>query len=89
LYCNISGENIESYIRSVAHLIKHVHISDATGTSGEGVQIGEGEIDFARVLGAMERLDFSWVPEIWSGHLHHGAGVYKALLRLERFHHAL
>lgn len=89
LYCNYSGDSIAKYIQSVSHLIKHVHISDASGISGEGVQIGEGEINFEEVFRAMEHIDFTWIPEVWSGHLHHGAGIYKALLRLERYNYAL
>jgi len=67
-------------------LTSHLHISDAYGIDGEGVQIGEGEIEFGKAfallageadLGAM-----SWTPEIWQGHLHQHRGSLTALERL-------
>ena len=60
-----------------------MHISDATGISGEGVQIFEGDLDFTGVLNIAKDYDFSWVTEIWSGHVHNGAASHKALRILE------
>ena len=85
LYCNHDGADLSDYISTVLPYIKHMHISDAAGISGEGLQVGEGEIDFGRFLDLVGQAEFSWVPEIWSGHLHHAAGVYKALLKLEAY----
>jgi N-acetylneuraminate synthase len=62
-----------------------MHISDASGISGEGLQVGEGEVAFEPFLDLIKDADFSWVPEIWSGHHHHGAGIYKALINLEKY----
>jgi len=36
----------------------------------------------------LEKLKFSWVPEIWSGHVNHGAGTHHALCCLEKYGHA-
>jgi N-acetylneuraminate synthase len=66
-----------------------MHISDARGINGEGLQIGEGTIDFDAFFSEVADLEFSWVPEIWSGHLHAGKGIYESLLRLEPFGAAL
>ena len=60
-----------------------MHISDATGLNGEGIQMFEGEIDFEHVFNAASIYDFSWVTEIWSGHLHNGSGTYKAMRDIE------
>ncbi len=89
LHCNYYNIELSDYIKKIKHLIKHAHISDAKGISGEGVQVEEGEIDFKKELLLLKNKRFSWVPEIWSGHLHSGAGVYSALKRLEKYHNLL
>ena len=85
LYCNHSGIALEDYTKEVKHLVSHMHISDAEGIDGEGVQIYDGNIDFQKVLGEMKDVPCSWVTEIWSGHLHHGAGTYKSLHHLNKY----
>ncbi len=84
LYCNEFGIDLAEYTKEIMPFVRHVHISDAYGNNGEGVQIGEGSIDFDPVLDAMKEFEFSWVPEIWSGHLHHGAGTYKCMQILNK-----
>ena len=85
LYCSHYGLNLNDYTRQVRQIVRHLHISDAAGINGEGLQIGDGEIEFPSFIVTMDDADFSWVPEIWSSHLHHGAGIYRALLKLEKF----
>lgn len=85
LYCNFNNKKLTDYIKAVQPIIRHVHISDAAGTNGEGLQIGEGEIDFDSIMSALKDIKFSWLPEIWCGHLHRGTGVYKALNLLEKY----
>lgn len=79
LYCNEFGIDLADYTKEIMPLVKHIHISDAYGNNGEGVQIGEGHIDFPKVLSEVKEYEFTWVPEIWSGHLHQGAGTYKCM----------
>ena len=79
LYCNEFDIDLADYTKEVMPIVKHIHISDAYGNNGEGVQIGEGTIDFDKVLKEVKDYDFTWVPEIWSGHLHHGAGTYRCM----------
>lgn len=85
LYCNQYGIDFSEFTRAVMPYTRHMHISDAAGISGEGLQIGEGEIDFESLLDQIKESQFSWVTEVWSGHLHHGAGIYKALQNLEAY----
>jgi sugar phosphate isomerase/epimerase len=85
LYCNLYRADLSQYTCTVLPYIKHMHISDASGISGEGLQVGDGEVDFGLFLDLIKNAEFSWVPEIWSGHHHHAAGVYKALLNLEAY----
>ena len=79
LYCNEFGIDLADYTREIMPIVKHIHISDAYGNNGEGVQIGEGSINFDKVLKEVKQYQFTWVPEIWSGHLHQGAGTYKCM----------
>jgi N-acetylneuraminate synthase len=85
LYCKYAGTTLVDYAKIVLPYVRHVHISDAHGIDGEGVQIGEGELDFDALFRHLERRQFSWVPEIWSGHVNHGAGTYHALCSLEKY----
>jgi N-acetylneuraminate synthase len=85
LYCKYAGRNLLEYTKLVLPYIRHVHISDAHGIDGEGVQIGEGEIDFDALFRHLEKVRFSWVPEIWSGHVNHGTSTHWALCSLEKY----
>lgn len=63
----------------------HLHFGDAKGLDGEGLQVGEGEIDFDEI-GAVLRKHApgaSFIPEIWQGHKNMGEGFWTALERLE------
>jgi len=84
LYCNEFNIDLADYTKEILPYVKHIHISDAYGNNGEGVQIGEGSIDFDKVLKEVKDYDFTWMPEIWSGHLHQGAGTYKCMRILNK-----
>jgi sialic acid synthase SpsE/sugar phosphate isomerase/epimerase len=86
LACNFLQTSFEQFVRDVAEFTRHLHVVDAKGVDGEGLQIGEGEIDF----GALARLlaecmpTASFIPEIWQGHKDDGRGFWIALERLEQ-----
>jgi sialic acid synthase SpsE/sugar phosphate isomerase/epimerase len=63
----------------------HLHFGDAKGLDGEGLQVGEGEIDFDQIGTVLRRHapDASFIPEIWQGHKNLGEGFWTALERLE------
>ncbi|HXH43701.1 MAG TPA: N-acetylneuraminate synthase family protein [Bradyrhizobium sp.] len=63
----------------------HLHFGDAKGLDGEGLQIGEGEIDFDEIGQVLRRHapTASFIPEIWQGHKNMGEGFWTALERLE------
>jgi len=56
------------------------------GAPTEGLQIGEGELDFAAISEQLRAVcpQASFMPEIWQGHKNHGEGFWTALERLER-----
>ncbi|WP_407188727.1 N-acetylneuraminate synthase family protein [Bradyrhizobium centrosematis] len=63
----------------------HLHFGDAKGLDGEGLQIGEGEIDFEEIGQVLRKHapTASFIPEIWQGHKNMGEGFWTALERLE------
>lgn len=85
LACNHFGWSFKEFVDRVGPHIAHLHIVDAEGIDSEGLQIGEGDIDFAALA---EQLNYiapgiSFIPEIWQGHENNGAGFWIALDRLE------
>lgn len=85
LTCNHLKYDFYEFSRQIAPFTAHLHLGDAKGLNGEGLQVGEGDIDF-------ERLGFifkegcpqaSFIPEIWQGHKNAGEGFWVALKRLE------
>ena len=86
LFCNAKEKDIEEFIQTVKPYIRHIHFADAYGLDGEGVQIGEGDIHFERIMPLFADYSGTWVPEIWRGHLHKGKGFLEALTKLRRFH---
>lgn len=85
LACNYKNESFVEFLEKVAPVTAHMHIADATGLDGEGLQIGEGEIDFKFIMTLLkERMPgISFIPEIWQGHKNRGQGFWVALDRLE------
>lgn len=63
----------------------HLHFGDARGLDGEGLQVGEGEIDFDQIGTVLRQHapEASFIPEIWQGHKNMGEGFWTALERLE------
>ncbi|WP_246791499.1 N-acetylneuraminate synthase family protein [Bradyrhizobium commune] len=63
----------------------HLHFGDAKGLDGEGLQVGEGEIDFDEIGRVLRKHApaASFIPEIWQGHKNMGEGFWTALERLE------
>ena len=85
LTCNHLGIDFYAFAEKIAPFSAHLHLGDAQGLNGEGLQIGEGDIDFVR-LGKILRkgcTDASFIPEIWQGHKNGGEGFWLALKRLE------
>jgi sialic acid synthase SpsE len=91
LHCNHSNISLNEYTRKVMPLVSHFHLSDAVGIDGEGVQVGEGCVNFDSFFKELEGFnqDFSWVTEIWSGHVNHGAGCRKSMHNLSSYKHII
>jgi N-acetylneuraminate synthase len=87
LYCNWAHVDFYEQVRLLLPYIGHLHLSDGAGLDGEGLQIGEGAIDwvhFFQVLsaGKPESYRGTMIPEIWRGHQRGGEGFIIAIGRL-------
>jgi len=85
LTCNHFGLDFYEFSAGIAPLTAHLHLGDAKGVNGEGLQVGEGSLDFDR-LGQLLTTgcpQASFIPEIWQGHKNGGEGFWIALERLE------
>lgn len=82
LWCRHAGTELMDYFHAVRPWIRHLHVADASGTDGEGLQVGRGEIDFDRLLPDLLALGLPLVIEIWLGHRSGGEGLAVALSRL-------
>ena len=85
LYCNLEKESFREYLKKVAPFVKHIHFSDTIGIDGEGLQIGEGDIDFKSLIRLLKDYEWSWLPEIWRGHHQNYRGFIIALNKLSKY----
>lgn len=85
LACNHLNIPLSEFIKKVKPYIAHLHISDGAGVDGEGLQIGEGEIDFNGLFDILNGCNAAFVPEIWQGHKFGGEGFWIALERLSKY----
>lgn len=85
LSCNAYGEDLVAMIKRLKPYIRHLHVADGSGTGEEGLQVGQGTIDFDKVLSPLTGYEHTMVPEIWQGHLHGGKGFLQAMEHLKRY----
>jgi len=85
LACANANRSLSDVAERLAPHTRHLHIADASGIDGEGLQIGEGDIDFHQLGPILDRLcpAASFIPEIWQGHKNEGEGFWIALNKLE------
>ena len=86
LACNHLKISFMEFLNKVSPYTAHMHIADAAGIDGEGLQIGDGEIEFSSIMNTIASLmpSVSFIPEIWQGHKNRGQGFWVALDRLEK-----
>jgi N-acetylneuraminate synthase len=87
LYCNWAHKDFYEQVKMLLPYTRHLHLADAAGLDGEGLQVGEGTIDwvhFFRVIGAGTPTCYqgTMIPEIWRGHQHGYEGSIIAIQRL-------
>lgn len=87
LACNHNHWSFTEFLNMVGPYTAHLHIADASGVDGEGLQINEGDIDFPAISRTLDERSpgTSFIPEIWQGHKNGGEGFWRALERLEDY----
>jgi CBS domain-containing protein len=88
LECAKSGASLAEFASAVVPHLRHLHVSDGAGTSGEGLQIGDGSVNFVGLLPILLRAKPTLIPEIWMGHHENGQAFRIALERLTEIHWA-
>ena len=85
LTCNHFGVEFYEFAERIAPITAHLHLGDAEGLNGEGLQIGDGDIDFSRLGTILNKgcPEATFIPEIWQGHKNGGEGFWIALEKLE------
>jgi len=82
LYCNWANLDFYDQVGVILPYVSHLHLSDASGLDGEGLQIGEGSIDWVKFFRIAKDFEGTMVPEIWRGHQRDGEGFIIAINRL-------
>ncbi len=87
LYCNWAQVDFYEQVEVLLPHIRHLHLSDAAGLDGEGLQIGEGTIDWVKFFeviraGKPDGYSGTMIPEIWRGHQRGNEGFVIAIKRL-------
>jgi len=82
LWCNYADVDLQSHMQKIMPYTEYLHVADAIGIDGEGIQIGEGEIDWERISPLLKTFDGPIITEIWRGHERQGEGFKIAAERL-------
>lgn len=85
--CNYYKWDLSWFTKKISKYVAHMHIVDAKGVDGEGVQIGKGDVDFKKLSEDLNTLapGVMFIPEVWQGHKNSGEGFWKALNFLEDY----
>jgi len=84
LYCNWAHVDFYDQVKLLLPYIRHLHLSDGAGLDGEGLQIGEGTIDWVHFFKVIAGYHGTMIPEIWRGHQRGGEGYLIAMQRLSQ-----
>jgi N-acetylneuraminate synthase len=84
--CNYYQWNFGEFLKKVLPHTIHLHVVDAKGVDGEGVQIGHGDVDFTMLRDRLNEYapGVQFIPEVWQGHKNKGEGFWSALAFLEK-----
>jgi N-acetylneuraminate synthase len=84
--CNYYHWDFSEFLEKVLPHTIHLHVVDAKGIDGEGVQIGQGDVDFIMLRDRMNEYaqGVQFIPEVWQGHKNKGEGFWSGLSFLEK-----
>lgn len=83
--CSYYGWDLIKFVSKISKHINYLHVVDALGSDGEGVEIGEGDVNFALLSKILNKQvpNAPFIPEVWQGHKNSGEGFWNALNYLE------
>ena len=83
--CNYYGWDLIEFVEKVAPYNVHLHIVDAKGIDGEGIEIGKGDVNFPALMSLLDKdnAQVQFIPEVWQGHKNGGEGFWSAFEYLE------
>lgn len=82
-------EVIEGFLRRHGKRVLHLHLSDALPPDHEGLQVGQGSVDFKAVFEAFRGREVTAIPEIMGGHRGGGLSFIRALEELRNMEASL
>ena len=81
--CTYFGLNFLYALEKLLPVSIHLHIADAKGMNGEGIKLGDGDVDWKKAWPLITgNTEVSFIPEIWQGHKNFGKGFWDALAYL-------
>ena len=86
LVCNYYKFNFFEFCKIISDHVAHIHLGDAKFNNGEGLQIGDGEINFNELFPILKKYfkNVPFIPEIWQGHKNNGEGFWRALNKINK-----
>lgn len=80
LYCNKNNLSVIDELLKIEKYVSHFHLSDAGGEDGEGLQFGEGDLPFEKIIPILNKHEGkSFAIEVWKGHEQAGKGFEEFL----------
>lgn len=83
MMCNFDNTALSEFLQRIGPYSCHAHIADTVGVSGEGMPIGEGEINFEEISKFLPSCVETFIIEVWQGHENSGELFKKGLSKLE------
>jgi len=78
MHCAYRGEDFIGSVKKLIPYTEHWHIGDALGVNGEGITMGEGDIDFNTLMPLILKKQ-TMIVETWQGHKENGSGFVRDL----------
>lgn len=83
LYCNKNNLSVIDELLKIEKNVKHFHLSDAGGEDGEGLQFGEGDLPFEKIIPILNKhKNTGFAIEVWKGHEQGGKGFEEFLQKV-------
>ena len=80
LYCNKNSVSVVDELLAIEKYVEHYHLADAEGEDGEGLQFGEGDLPFEKIIPILTKFENkSFAIEVWKGHEQKGKGFEEFL----------